>query len=398
MCSAVALLYGVVRYTSTPTSCVLGALAVVASLGAGPRSAIERAEAPAPLFPLEAAWTLDLLSPPVSGPAIDARHAYVALKDGSVEAADLASGERVWSVEGDATVAPVVSGDVVLLAGSTQIAALTTENGDPVWTRALPDPAVALTAADGLVMVATMQGTLLALSASDGVERWRQRVPGRVTPPMLVTAGRVAVVDEAGHVTALEIASGHVRWQRRLAGRLSPPAGTDERLFVGSSTKAFWALRASDGATLWQWRMGGDVSGAVVDGDRVYVLTLDNLIRALDAGTGNQRWKASLATRPGAPPLALKGLAVVSGVAPRLEGFSRKTGVSLGILTPASELAGSPALTPVLVPYRTAVVVATRDGLLLGFRPERLMLRDPKAAPLTTLPGRLLAPEPARSR
>ncbi|MDO8795143.1 MAG: PQQ-binding-like beta-propeller repeat protein [Vicinamibacterales bacterium] len=372
---------------------MLVALAVVASLGAGPRSAEERAEDPAPLFPLEAAWTLALLSPPVSGPAIDARHAYVALKDGSIEAADLASGERVWSVEGHATVAPVVSGDLVLLAGSAQIAALTTENGDPVWTRPLPDPAVALAATGELVLVATMEGRLVALSVSDGIERWRQQLPGRVTPPMLVTPGRVSIADEAGHVTVVETATGQVRWHRRLDGRLSPPAGTGDRLFVGSSTNAFWALRASDGATLWRWRMGGDVAGAVVEGDRVYVVTLDNLIRALDAGSGNQRWKASLSTRPGAPPLALKGLAVVSGVAPRLEGFSRRTGASVGVLAPVSELAGSPALTPALVPYRTALVVATRDGQLLGFRPERLMLRDPKTAPLTTLPGRLLAPE-----
>ncbi|MEQ1896379.1 MAG: PQQ-binding-like beta-propeller repeat protein [Vicinamibacterales bacterium] len=381
---------------------MLGALAVVASLGAGPRSVIERAEAPAPLFPLEAAWTTTLPSPPVSGPALDERHAYVALRDGSMLAADLASGEIVWSVEAGATVAPAVSGDLVLIAGSTQVVAFATGGGGPVWSRPLPDPAVALTAADGLVLVGTTQGILLALSASDGVERWREQLPGRVTPPMLVTTGRVSVVDEAGHVTALDLDRGLVRWQRRLAGRLSPPAGTPDRLFVGSSTNAFWALRASDGATVWQWRMGGDVAGAVVDGDRVYVLTLDNLIRALDAGSGNQRWKAALATRPGAPPLALRGLAVVSGVAPRLEGFSRKTGVSLGILAPASELAGSPALTLALVPYRTALVVATREGQLLGFRPERLMLRDPRTAPLTTLPGRLLAPErtglPASSR
>lgn len=372
---------------------MLGALAVLASLGAGPRSAADRAEDPAPLFPLETAWTLALLSPPVSGPAIDARHAYVALKDGSIEAADLASGERVWSVEGHATVAPVVSGDLVLLAGSAQIAALTTENGDPVWTRPLPDPAVALAAAGELVLVATMEGRLVALSVSDGIERWRYQLPGRVIAPMLAAHGRVSVVDEAGHVTVLETLTGEVRWQRRLGGRLSPPAGTDDRLFVGSSTNAFWALRASDGATLWRWRMGGDVAGAVVEGNRVYVLTLDNLMRALDAGSGNQRWKASLSTRPGAPPLALKGLALVSGVTPRLEGFSRRTGGSVGFLAPVSELAGSPALTPVLVPYRTALVVATRDGQLVGFRPERLMLRDPKTESLTTLPGRLLAPE-----
>ena len=328
---------------------------------------------------------------------MDDRHAYVALRDGSLLAADLDSGEVVWSVTGDATEAPTVLGDRVLLAGSTHVVAFAAENGDPVWSTPLPDPAVALTAADGLVLVGTTQGTLLALSASDGGERWRQRVPGRVLPPMLVTPGRVSVVDDAGHITALDLASGHVLWQRRLAGRLSPPAGTQDQLFVGSSTNSFWALRASDGATVWQWRMGGDVSGAVVDGDRVYVLTLDNLIRALDARSGNQRWKASLATRPGAPPLALKGLAVVSGVAPRLEGFSRKTGASLGVLAPVSELAGSPVLTPALVPYRTALVVATRDGRLLGFRPERLMLRDPKTAPLTTLPGRLLAPERRRA-
>ncbi len=324
---------------------------------------------------------------------MDEHHVYVALKDGTTVAVELDTGETAWSAEAEATMAPVAAAGLVLLAGSTRVTALASASGDPLWAAPLPDPAVALTAADGVLLVGTMEGALMALSVSDGAKRWRYQLPGRVIPPMLATPGRVSVADDAGHVTVVETMTGQVRWQRRLGGRLSPPAGAGDRLFVGSSTNAFWSLRASDGSTLWRWRMGGDIAGAVVDGDRVYVLTLDNLIRALDAGSGNQRWKAALSTRPGAPPLALKGLAVVSGVAPRIEGFSRSTGGSVGFLAPVSELAGSPALTPAPVPYRTALVVATRDGQLLGFRPERLMLRDPKTAPLTTLPGRLLAPE-----
>lgn len=392
MSAAAGLLYGVVRPASAPTSCVLGIVAVVAGLGAGPRTSSGNAERPAPLFPLEPAWSATLTSPPVSGPALDDEHAYVALKDGSLLAVGRESGEALWTVPVDVSLAPVVAGALVVVAGASRVTAVTAANGTAAWSVPLADPAVALASADGLVLVGTTRGSLVALSASDGGVRWRRQLAGRVAGALSVTGGSLAVVDEAGNVTALDLA-GTVRWTRHLEGRLSPPAGTPDRVFVGSSTNAFFALRATDGATLWQWRLGGDISGVAVEGDRVYVVTLDNLIRAMDAGSGNQRWKASLTTRPGAPPLVLKGLAVVSGVAPRIDGFSRKNGTSAGSLVPDAELAGAPALAPALLPYRTALVAALLDGRLVAFRPERLMLRDGKAAPLTTLPGRLLAPE-----
>jgi hypothetical protein len=128
------------------------------------------------------------------------------------------------------------------------------------------------------------------------------------------------------------------------------------------------------------------------------VTTLDNLVRALDAASGNQRWKATLSTRPSGAPLLLTNLVVVSGIAPRVEGFARKTGAAAGVVLPAAELAGAPALAPGVEPYRVALVVATRAGALNGYRPERMMFREPRSAPLTVLPGRRLVPEPAVER
>ncbi|MGE0392911.1 MAG: PQQ-binding-like beta-propeller repeat protein, partial [Vicinamibacterales bacterium] len=142
----------------------------------------------------------------------------------------------------------------------------------------------------------------------------------------------------------------------------------------------------------------GDVAGVRVDGDRVFVTTLDNLVRALDAASGNQQWKATLSTRPAGTPLLLRNLVIVAGVAPRVEGFARKTGAAVGVILPPAELAGDPAVATRLEPSRVALVVATRAGALQAYRPERMMFREPRAAPLTALPGRRLVPEPAVGR
>jgi outer membrane protein assembly factor BamB len=372
---------------------VLGLILIILGPGAGPRTRADRPPKPAPIFPLETAWSLPLSSPPVAEPTLDAGQAYIALTEGALWAVDRDNGDRNWSIQADATIAPIAADFRVLVSGSSSVVAVSAASGDELWRVPLPAPATAHAIAGDLLVAATTGGVLLAIDLEQGSERWRRRLPASLMSGLAVATGWLAVSDDTGRVHAVDTASGTVRWSRSFSGSLSPPAVTADRVFVGSTTNRFWALRSSDGATIWQWRTGADVVGAATDGDLVYLLTLDNLVRALDVRSGNQRWKATLSTRPDAPPFLHGGVVIVSGVAPRIDGFDQTTGASLGSLIPISELAGPPAMSLTLQPFRTAMVAAAHDGRLLAYRPERLMLRDAVLAPLTALPGRRLTPD-----
>lgn len=405
-CAAATLLYGVVRIPGTPTSCVLLLLAAVVGLPDGGASAQPAASSkldrlkhdrPAPLFPLEPAWTTPLPAPPVAGPALDATRAYVGLVDGTLAAVDRDAGVVLWTVPAEVVLPPAAAADVVVTAGTREIAAFDVVSGVRRWTGALA-AAPAWLVVSGHLAVAGAGRRAQAFDAAGGGPRWSVDLPGAARIPPAVTGVHLAVADDSGTISLIDQATGAVVWQRVVPGRPGALAMAGDRVFVGTSAREFRALDIADGTTRWQWRTGGDVAGAHADGDRVFVATLDNLVRALDAASGNQRWKATLSTRPAGAPLVLPNLVIVSGVAPRVEGFARKTGAAAGVVLPAAELAGAPALAPGIEPFRVALVVATRAGALQGYRPERMMFREPRSAPLTALPGRRLVPEPPLER
>ena len=355
-----------------------------------------RRERPVPLFPLEAAWTRPLPAAPSQGPAIDSRRVYVALTDNTVLAADRDTGEPAWTAAAPAVLPPVAATDVVLVAGERSLAALGSEAGTPRWASPLEQPPHWLLVADGLALVG-LGPRVRALALADGAVRWTLDLDAPVRTRPAAAAGALVVADDQGRVTVLDLAAGTRRWTRALPGRPGAVTMTADQVFVGTTAREFHALAAADGTTRWSWRTGGDVAGARADGDRVFVTTLDNLVRALDAATGNQRWKATLTTRPAGAPLLLTNLVVVAGISGRVDGFARKAGAAAGLLLPAAELAGEPGILAALEPFRVAAVVATRAGVLTGLRPERMMFREPRSAPLTVLPGRRAIPEPVPS-
>ena len=90
--------------------------------------------------------------------------------------------------------------------------------------------------------------------------------------------------------------------RRALEGELAPPGVAFDRVLVGTTANAIYALEASTGRTAWRWLTGADVVGADGDRNTVFFASLDNIIRGVNRGNGNQRWIGRVATRPGLPP------------------------------------------------------------------------------------------------
>jgi hypothetical protein len=229
---------------------------------------------------------------------------------------------------------------------------------------------------------------------------WRRDLLDAV--PVLMNADDTAayVTTSAGRVMAIRLGDGTVAWERQLEGTLSEPAVGRDRVLVGSTTNAFWALDADSGRVEWRWAagriFGGDVIGAAVEEDVIYVASLDNILRALNRGNGNQRWKKDIGTRPVLPPRSFFGTVVLFGLSPTVTTFVGKTGVQSGSWSaPAeAELQGPPLIDGHLRPYRVAITVVTRDGRVTALRPKAMLFVEPTAGTLTTLPGRPLPVEP----
>ncbi|MEV8033260.1 serine/threonine-protein kinase [Streptomyces sp. NPDC086182] len=244
---------------------------------------------------------------PEAGPAIHDGTVYV-WKDARLCALEARTGEERWSYPiGDAascggvpvrmTHAP--DGYVYISAG-TRVLAIDVAGGHVRWHFEAPAvflcpptfaPGPAVTG--GGVYLADYLGTVYALDATDGRDRWRIATESRAsTEPVLVAAGHVHVGSGKGLYT-LDAVTGTPKWRFQAGGDLvGAPAVAEGRIHFGSTDHLLYTLKADDGRLRWKLATGGEITGApVVKDGVVYACSKDRCVYALDAekGTGTAR-------------------------------------------------------------------------------------------------------------
>ncbi|NJP99900.1 serine/threonine-protein kinase [Streptomyces zingiberis] len=251
-----------------------------------------------------------------------------ATRGGGVQAWEAASGERLWELDGAQSdfetpeAGPVVHEDTVYVWSGGRLLALEARTGAERWSYPVGDaascggvPIRLLPAADGAVYVCA--GTrVLALDTARGDMRWRFEAPAAfLAPPAFgpgpaVTGGGVYVVDYLGTVYALDAADGRDRWRIATESRQStaPPLLAGGCLHVGSGA-ALYTLDAVTGAPKWRFAAQGEVVGAPVVADgRVHFGSADHCLYTLDAAGGALRWKLATGGEITGAPVVVNGV------------------------------------------------------------------------------------------
>ncbi|MEV0693285.1 serine/threonine-protein kinase [Streptomyces sp. NPDC050388] len=244
---------------------------------------------------------------PEAGPAVHEGTVYV-WQDARLRALDARTGDERWSYPiGDAascggvpvrlTHAP--DGYVYVSAG-TRVLALDVAGGHVRWH--FEAPAVFLSqptfvsgpaVTGGGVYLADYLGTVYALDATDGRDRWRIATEARASiEPVLVAAGHVHVGSGRGLYT-LDAVTGTPKWRFQAGGDIvGAPAVAEGRIHFGSTDHLLYTLKADDGRLRWKLATGGEITGSPVVRDGVvYACSKDRCVYALDAekGTGTAR-------------------------------------------------------------------------------------------------------------
>ncbi|MCX4454870.1 serine/threonine-protein kinase [Streptomyces sp. NBC_01340] len=244
---------------------------------------------------------------PEAGPAVHEGTVYV-WKDARLCALEARTGEERWSYPiGDAAscggvpvrITSAPDGYVYISAG-TRVLAVDVAGGHVRWhfeapavflspPTFVPGPAVT----GGGVYLADYLGTVYALDATDGRDRWRIATEARSSiEPVLVAAGHVHVGSGKGLYT-LDAVTGTPKWRFQAGGDLvGAPAVAEGRIHFGSTDHLLYTLKADDGRLRWKLATGGEITGApVVKDGVVYACSKDRCVYALDAekGTGTAR-------------------------------------------------------------------------------------------------------------
>ncbi|MFJ5268221.1 PQQ-binding-like beta-propeller repeat protein [Streptomyces sp. NPDC088358] len=244
---------------------------------------------------------------PEAGPAVHDGTVFV-WKDARLRALEARTGEERWSYPiGDAASCggvPVrltrADDGYVYISAGTRVLAVDMASGHVRWhfeapavflcpPTFVPGPAVA----GGGVYLADYLGTVYALDATDGRDRWRIATEARASiEPVLVAAGHVHVGSGKGLYT-LDAVTGTPKWRFQAGGDIvGAPAVAEGRIHFGSTDHLLYTLKADDGRLRWKLATGGEITGApfVKDGV-VYACSKDRCVYALDAekGTGTAR-------------------------------------------------------------------------------------------------------------
>ncbi|MBT2384655.1 PQQ-binding-like beta-propeller repeat protein, partial [Streptomyces sp. ISL-11] len=232
-------------------------------------------------------------------------------RGGGVQAWEAANGELLWEMGGLQTdfetpdCGPFVQDGTVYVWADARLRALEARTGAERWSYPVGDtascggvPVRLLAAEDGVVYVAA--GTrVLAIDVARGDVRWRFEAPAVfLSPPAFapgpaVTGGGVYVADYLGTVYALDAATGRDRWRIATEPRQStePVLVSAGSVHLGSGG-ALYTLDAVTGTPKWRFAAGGDVVGApVVAEGRVHFGSADHCLYTVDAAGGQLRWK-----------------------------------------------------------------------------------------------------------
>jgi eukaryotic-like serine/threonine-protein kinase len=243
-------------------------------------------------------WSFTGPRPLRSPLAINGR-VYISDGQGFIHAFNLADGRLVWTSE-----APVAGPselgllDDSLFVGTADgfVVSLQLSSGAERWRTKVSPAGLAVhapAAADGLLVTATDDLEVTALDPENGEVRWSTTAGTEMIGTPIVAGGSVYIgagLDQAtGSMVALDAATGVERW--RVDEPVSSPTISGGTGYASSGTGAIMALNLVTGDELWRTNLRGTIRAPAVAGDVVYVAADDaQTIAALDAATGGVLW------------------------------------------------------------------------------------------------------------
>lgn len=214
-------------------------------------------------------------------PATDGQAVYAAGREGKVVKLDLASGRELWRIDA----------------------------GQPL--------SAGVGVGEGLVLVGTPKGELLAYKDSDGSTAWKASLSGEILVPPVAAGGVVAARSNDGRIALFEAKDGKQRW----ANSRSLPALTlreqghlalgDRALYAGNAGGKLSALSLVNGAPLWEANVAlphgtteleriADVVGPLaLDEQLVCAAAYQGRVACVDRVTGNGAWARELSSLRG---------------------------------------------------------------------------------------------------
>ena len=305
-------------------------------------------------------WTLEAGESVDSSAAIVDGVVYVGTYSGTLVAADLETGDKLWSYEASTEMgigesSPAVSGGLVYigdLAGFLH--AVDAASGEAVWTFQTDGEIKSSPVVDGdVVLIGSYDAHLYGLGARTGELIWKYETLNyfggcdEMFRGIRASDGEEVFSVPAGAYTAASATT------------------TGNRAFFGTFNNEVIGVDLSSKEQLWRYEhpqrhfpfysSALNVDGTIVIGGR------DRMVHGIDQETGAGRWTFRTRARIDSSPAAAGGRVFIGSGDGRLYMLDLETGEQLWDFDTGAPLTASPAIAD------GKVVIASQDGILYVF-------------------------------
>ena len=218
------------------------------------------------------------------------------------------------------------------------LSSIAINNGETVWSTQLNFLASGTAAGFGIVVVADVDGNVIALDQKDGAQLWSTNVKGEILSKSVIDTKIVVVKSGSGELIGLNRVSGEIEWSYR--SKLPPltvrgsssPVLSDDKVFVSFDNGRLGVFDINSGFPLWDGAISyvsgtselanlidGD-SSPVIEGGLVYTTNYQGNLNIFDIAQKRSVWTNEISSFYS--PIIMRGLLIVAEADSTMKSFS----------------------------------------------------------------------------
>ena len=218
------------------------------------------------------------------------------------------------------------------------LSSIAINNGETVWSTELNFLASGTAAGFGIVVVADVDGNVIALDQKDGAQLWSTNVKGEILSKSVIDTKIVVVKSGSGELIGLNRVSGEIEWSYR--SKLPPltvrgsssPVLSDDKVFVSFDNGRLGVFDINSGFPLWDGAISyvsgsselanlidGD-SSPVIEGGLVYTTNYQGNLNIFDIAQKRSVWTNEISSFYS--PIIMRGVLIVAEADSVIKSFS----------------------------------------------------------------------------
>ena len=218
------------------------------------------------------------------------------------------------------------------------LSSISLKSGEKEWSIELNFLASGTAAGFGILVVADVDGNVIALDQKDGSQLWSTNVKGEILSKSVIDTQIVVVKSGSGELIGLNRVTGEIEWSYR--SKLPPltvrgsssPVLSDDKIFVSFDNGRLGVFDINSGFPLWDGAISyasgtseldnlidGD-SSPVIEGGLVYTTNYQGNLNIFDIAQKRSVWTSE--TSSFYSPLIMRGLLIVAEANSTIKSFS----------------------------------------------------------------------------